>query len=64
MRKTITGTGGMLLIQTHKDAGVEYLSFAKTAPNSVGDVTCSHDSQERQETAASGSTAGRQQLGP
>ncbi|PYN73269.1 MAG: hypothetical protein DMD97_20685 [Candidatus Rokuibacteriota bacterium] len=25
MRKTITGTGGMLLIQTLKDAGVEYL---------------------------------------
>src|SRR5262245_3567287 len=25
MRKTITGTGGMILIQTLKDAGVEYL---------------------------------------
>jgi len=25
MRKTITGTGGMLLLQTLKDAGVEYL---------------------------------------
>ncbi|HSF05051.1 MAG TPA: thiamine pyrophosphate-binding protein [Methylomirabilota bacterium] len=25
MRKTITGTGGMLLVQTLKDAGVEYL---------------------------------------
>ncbi len=25
MRKTVTGTGGMLLIQTLKDAGVEYL---------------------------------------
>src|ERR1051325_5533667 len=25
MRKTITGTGGMLVIQTLKDAGVEYL---------------------------------------
>jgi len=25
MRKTITGTGGMLLIQTLKDAGVDYL---------------------------------------
>src|SRR4030095_14785932 len=25
MRKTITGTGGMLLIQTLKDAGVEYI---------------------------------------
>ena len=25
MRTTITGTGGMLLIQTLKDAGVEYL---------------------------------------
>src|SRR5258708_20228146 len=25
MRKTITGTGGMQLIQTLKDAGVEYL---------------------------------------
>src|SRR5881397_3415437 len=25
MRKTVTGTGGMLLLQTHKDAGVEYL---------------------------------------
>ena len=25
MRKTITGTGGMLLVQTLKDAGVDYL---------------------------------------
>src|SRR2546422_8414310 len=25
MRKTVTGTGGMLLIQTLKDAGVDYL---------------------------------------
>src|SRR6185503_3270804 len=25
MRKTITGTGGIILIQTLKDAGVEYL---------------------------------------
>ena len=25
MRKTITGTGGMLLLQTLKDAGVEYI---------------------------------------
>ena len=25
MRKTVTGTGGMLLLQTLKDAGVEYL---------------------------------------
>src|SRR5260370_34547606 len=25
MRKTITGTGGMMLLQTLKDAGVEYL---------------------------------------
>src|SRR5260370_35496784 len=25
MRKTITGTGGMLLLQTLKDAGVDYL---------------------------------------
>src|SRR2546421_4388057 len=32
MRKTITGTGGMLLIQTLKDAGVEYLF---TSPGSA-----------------------------
>src|SRR5919106_2797174 len=33
MRKTITGTGGMLLLQTLKDAGVEYLF---TNPGSAG----------------------------
>ena len=34
MRKTITGTGGMLLLQTLKDAGVEYLF---TNPGSAED---------------------------
>jgi hypothetical protein len=37
---------------------LEILSFAKTAPDSVDDIPCSRDSQERQETIASGSTAG------
>ena len=35
MRKTITGTGGMLLLQTLKDAGVEYL-FTNPAPRRPG----------------------------
>ena len=35
MRKTITGTGGMLLLQTLKDAGVEYL-FTNPASAETG----------------------------
>ena len=32
MRKTITGTGGMLLLQTLKDAGVEQVGIVTKMP--------------------------------
>ena len=46
MRKTVTGTGGMLLIQTLKDAGVEYL-FTNPGSAETGIFAALSESQEQ-----------------
>src|SRR6058998_2717119 len=46
MRKTITGTGGMLLLQTLKDAGVEYL-FTNPGSAETGIFAALAESEEQ-----------------
>src|SRR2546423_1465494 len=46
MRKTITGTGGMLLIQTLKDAGVDYL-FTNPGSAETGIFAALAESEEQ-----------------
>ena len=53
MRKTITGTGGMLLVQTLKDAGVEYLF---TNPGSAETGIFAALSEDRTRSSSSAST--------
>src|SRR5258708_15342291 len=47
MRKTITGTGGMLLLQTLKDAGVEYL-FTNPGSAETGIFAALAEAEEEQ----------------
>src|SRR2546428_11987094 len=46
MRRTITGTGGMLLLQTLKDAGVEYL-FTNPGSAETGIFAALAESEEQ-----------------
>jgi len=55
MRKTITGTGGMLLIQTLKDAGVDYLF---TNPGSAETGIFAPSPRTRTRSSSSASTKG------
>ena len=51
MRKTITGTGGMLLLQTLKDAGVEYL-FTNPGSAETGIFAALAEAEEQRLVAA------------